>query len=131
MKKLLLILVIPFFYSCGKLTIDKPLEKLYDSFIVDMYDMDRNPIQLCNLIMTDELEYIKLGRSYTAKATVIINKKRWKGLSSIEKKIIVYHELGHCMLGLKHTEKGGIMNAYPLRYTDKITEEDFKNLFTN
>lgn len=47
---------------------------------------------------------------------VVINKKMWQTMTSMEKWVLIYHELGHCALGLDHlTEKDhDIMNPFLL-----------------
>jgi ATP-dependent Zn protease len=36
------------------------------------------------------------------KSSIVINTYSWSSLSEVEKEIVIYHELGHCVLGLKH-----------------------------
>jgi hypothetical protein len=35
-------------------------------------------------------------------ATVVVDKEYWGRLSDDERKLLIFHELGHCVLGRKH-----------------------------
>lgn len=37
---------------------------------------------------------------------ILINENRWHSMSLMEKRELMFHELGHCTLGLEHTESG-------------------------
>lgn len=45
---------------------------------------------------------------------IIVDRRKWYGLTEIQRKALVYHELGHCDRGYDHT--WGIMNT--TLYTD-------------
>ncbi len=40
---------------------------------------------------------------------IVVSEKQWNGLSDIQREALIFHELGHCVLGLDHTS--GIMQA--------------------
>lgn len=40
------------------------------------------------------------------KAIVVVDRKTWFALSNERRKALVFHELGHCMLGLPHSPNG-------------------------
>ena len=52
--------------------------------------------------------------------TVLINKEFWNKISNINKKELIYHELGHCALNLRHSS--GIMKMKTFQ-----TDEDDSN----
>ena len=60
---------------------------------------------------------------------VSINKARWDTMSDNYKKTLVYHELGHCLLGLEHGEGGPIMNS-SLSPSFFVEEWHLKELFS-
>jgi len=37
---------------------------------------------------------------------ILINEKLWSSLGPFQKKELMFHELGHCVLGLDHSEPG-------------------------
>lgn len=43
---------------------------------------------------------------------ISINKEWWVDVDEEEREALIFHELGHCELGLGHTEKPGIMNGF-------------------
>lgn len=61
-----------------------------------------------------------LGQCTMSTNIIEIDYTAWPNLSSIEKKLLLYHEMGHCLLGREHnnvvTNKRpvSIMNAYLL-----------------
>lgn len=46
---------------------------------------------------------------------VIINKEHWKFYDEFDKQIVIYHELGHCILNRRHRDDIiSIMNTYKI-----------------
>lgn len=45
-----------------------------------------------------------LGYCDHRKRAIFINERSWKKLNRIEKKLLIYHELGHCVLDRRHDE---------------------------
>jgi len=37
---------------------------------------------------------------------ILINEERWASMGPYQKKELIFHELGHCVLGLEHKEPG-------------------------
>jgi len=44
---------------------------------------------------------------------IVLNIQHWSGINDWEKKELIYHELGHCFLGLGHNSDISIMNPFP------------------
>lgn len=70
-----------------------------------------------------------------APVRIVISKKFWQDSDYIEKKNLIYHELGHCALGLDHTasETLAIMNPYllPPRLAQKNWETLVREMFVD
>ena len=54
-----------------------------------------------------------LGRGYNNQIVIKIDPEKWAKASSIKRWYILYHELGHDVLNLKHGEGGVMMFTYP------------------
>lgn len=39
---------------------------------------------------------------------VVVSRKKWETLEPIEKKVLIFHELGHCALNMDHTSKDSV-----------------------
>lgn len=53
------------------------------------------------------------GYCYAEDKTVMIDVNEWDRLTEVERIILIYHELGHCFMGLKHNNNNNsIMNTY-------------------
>lgn len=64
---------------------------------------------------------------------IFVNKEEWFNSSEIERELIIFHELGHCALGiLSHIEEGSLMKSSKLETIDYIKNRDkyLKQLFT-
>lgn len=60
---------------------------------------------------------------------IFISKKVWTRISDITRKLLIYHELGHCLLDMEHvTNRYHIMNPY-LYYN--FTNGQFEGLKRN
>ena len=57
---------------------------------------------------------------------VLLNFDHWKMINQWERKELVYHELGHCMLHLGHNDDVSIMNPFP-KTTHYHVKEDGSN----
>jgi hypothetical protein len=67
---------------------------------------------------------------HTGSKEIIVQKALWDVDDDTERKIIVYHELGHCVLGLDHSTELGIM--YPSRVPEvvyKLNPDSFLTKF--
>ena len=66
---------------------------------------------------------------------IYIDPERWQTLSDIKRKMLVYHELGHCKLNRKHTDQQYKSIMGPVMRTNKDLEdnEDYyiEELFTH
>lgn len=55
---------------------------------------------------------------------ITVNKKNWKELNYLQKKMVIYHELGHCVLDRDHEED----NIFPLVEVEKFTDQCPKSI---
>lgn len=61
-----------------------------------------------------------------------INKEHWQYFNPITRKILIYHELGHCDLNLDHSDTTSIMNPYALSdYLFNLDQEYYLDLLFN
>jgi len=69
----------------------------------------------------------------TVDRTITIDRYWWASINEAQKEILMFHELGHCDLDIRHHLDYGpnIMNTYILDYNIYLTrkEELLKNLF--
>jgi hypothetical protein len=76
-----------------------------------------------------ENEKIILGRCYVSPnrtPIVHIDPGHWSGLSDTSRKLLVYHELGHCILERKHEDDvPSIMSAYLLNKFEYEEKEEY------
>lgn len=59
---------------------------------------------------------------------IVINKEMWYLLTDSEKKVLMYHELGHCALGLDHTAEKEIAIMNPYLLPDHLSERRWQEL---
>jgi len=72
------------------------------------------------------------GKVLATYRMVYINTNHWPKFNYISKKLLIYHELGHCDLGLDHTYENTIMNPYAIDYnTFLISPDYYLNLLFN
>jgi len=83
-------------------------DKFTSITFIDAYEEGSNAVGRCN-----EWEYSD-GRLYKREMTIL--KSYWETASDFTKRSLIYHELGHCALGLGHTPENEkqIMNPYVL-----------------
>lgn len=52
-----------------------------------------------------------------------VNAKKWPGLTDVQKEIVIFHEMGHCALGIKeHVNTKSIMNSKAPELLDDYEE---------
>jgi hypothetical protein len=113
-KKLTLILIL--LCSCGKeqeyIRIDKEFIPYYNSFIED--GKQRNKILNPKFLI---IEFGNLQPKYAGicymPVRVIIDSIIWKQSTETRKKMLIYHELGHCLLYRLHDDKIEERSGYP------------------
>jgi len=62
--------------------------------------------------------------------TIIVNKTTWDAISEAEREELIFHEMGHCVLGRKHTSKLKNGNSGPpdsLMYPYSLTENEYES----
>jgi hypothetical protein len=101
-------------------------------------NIDRFPIRFKKMTYNDGLcEIYTFSERITDKVivqykTIYINPDSWSNMTELERKFLLYHELGHCDLGLDHSTTLTIMYPYTLtQHTYENNPEYFiKLLFT-
>jgi hypothetical protein len=57
--------------------------------------------------------------------TIDIDPEHWKGMSMVERELLMFHEMGHCLLRRDHVEDyTSIMNPYLIRTDEFIKDEN-------
>lgn len=63
------------------------------------------------------------GLCYTKNKRIYIDKRKWGMKNYVQKKVLIYHELGHCILNLEHNNMKNnfcpesIMHPYCVSYS--------------
>lgn len=138
MRQTRLILVVFFLSACGH-------DMLLDTSIFDSYVqtfqresvLNERPTEVKDLVIkfSADLEDTIVGRCHTylnASPLILININWWERLTSEQKEILLFHEIGHCILGLSHSAgKTAIMNKNLLSgwggQRSELLSEYFKN----
>jgi hypothetical protein len=132
-----LALVCFYLSSCGMLPanaeVDPEFRIIYSGFEADAAKYGRE-IDQGNLVIRmgaeSEFDANEAGNCAPGKV-VSVNPTIWKTLTRYGKELLIYHELGHCLLGLTHDSESIIMQPsmsqqqYAFRRQDAI-EELFK-----
>jgi hypothetical protein len=75
-----------------------------------------------------EDEKVTLGvcwRGGNHSPTIDIDPEHWKGMSMVQRELLMFHEMGHCVLRRSHVEDYvSIMNPYLISRTEFIKDED-------
>lgn len=105
------------------------------SFSQDALDRDISCYKVKSITITNDSfdadsDTIGWCKQYSS---IALRKDFWDISTNLEKMALVYHELGHCALGLGHTDNGpAIMNSSLLShsYLSKHWDELINHLFT-
>jgi hypothetical protein len=112
MKKLIVVVFIAFLSGCGSgsgLNISAEFQSTFDTFKSELASRNVN-IQINNL--TIQMDQTLVGTPNTAvctiawgKAPVIsVNPSIWSSLNIKDQEMVIFHELGHCILGRIHND---------------------------
>jgi len=98
-------------------SIDKEIEPYYLEFISEGNVRGLNFTQVSILMAFEELPDEMLGESiknaYTSYPKVLIDRSEWLVKSDSDRRYVVFHELGHALLGRGHEENSeSIMSSY-------------------
>lgn len=129
--KLLLILMLIFLVSCGKDGKALYVEPSSQKYVTRFEQLSN--IRIDNLIVEIKpLEARIMGVCTTGMTTprIALNSLYWSNLSESEREELVFHELGHCVLGYGHDDSTlNIMNTY--FFEGDIYEFYYGELLTN
>jgi hypothetical protein len=97
--------------------IDPAFQGYVNEFVAESINQGR-PISITNLIIafSDELGPSTIGRCFYYSSDqpnkILINKQDWPYESDEYRRVTLFHELGHCVLGRPHLLNGSIYNGY-------------------
>jgi len=118
MRYVILLLILT---GCGKNTLDiAPEARPYvDAFVQAGASVGR-PISIEDLVVvfSPKVANDKPGichRGAGATPTVIIDRKRWDDASKTQRELLIFHELGHCILERDHVDHRSIMQPFLMR----------------
>ena len=112
-----------FLSACGGLfegppvvSIEPALQEYVDNFLVEGASRG-HPIQITDLIVrfSPDLGDNVLGECWTGGSstpTIYISMRYWPYETVVYRRIIMFHELGHCVLNREHELTGRIRNGY-------------------
>lgn len=126
MKKTLTLIIAIFVAISSYAQIDSELQPYYDSFMSDASTKGVSPDYSYTLNMKfvyhNRHDYIGISavNNQNNIADILIKRHRWDTLTNTEKKITIYHELGHVLLHRAHQDHNlSIMN------TGSVTESEY------
>lgn len=148
MKNLTLILLLTTIGACGKLipqtpvsggvrgNIDPEVKPYYDSFVRKSACFQSRPalsnltIKLVPKIPTaDGTGYMAAFCDVTQAQVISVSRMFWDTATEAQKERLIYHEMGHCTLGLKHVEdRNAIMSYSVFTTTDQEYERNYETL---
>lgn len=101
------------------LYIENEFTPLFEEFAADAKKYEVVPVfSGLTTAFVDDIEGEVLGYCIPKFNTVKISRRKWNHLNNLSKKLLMYHEWGHCTLRREHTEESGfvcpisIMNPY-------------------
>lgn len=116
MRKLVLVALI--LAGCGLLPsnpeVDPAFSILYSQFLMEAVKYHRE-LNLNNLVMKFGPLDPALAGTCSNGPTVTIAEDYWHEITAWEKEILIYHELGHCLLGQAH-RANSIMSSPEINY---------------
>lgn len=116
MRSILVVLFFIFLVGCDKGEVrrynstDDVFSSFVTSFIDDYKSFTGKQINFdvaINFYGEGEAGFMVLAHCYvysTKKNEILIDPDRWETLSEVDKKALIYHELGHCALGYDHRD---------------------------
>jgi len=85
--------------------VDAELEPFYDTFMQKMDCFNKKPgyTSLTMGISSEPLEVAGYCQKYnTGEAIIVVDGATFRAINDVNRERIIYHELGHCALGLEH-----------------------------
>lgn len=124
MKYLLMLLL---FCSCGQkqnYNIDPAFVKYFDEFMYHVQEHNLHPQPEVTANFVDKIDDNTIG--YCQGTAIVIDKTKWESLTETKREILMFHELGHCLL-LKHHNESLHSNYEPvsIMYPYLLTTDTF------
>lgn len=134
-----IIILCVFLSACGQVYVDPEFQPYVDEFIEDAeyYNSNIEMLPHISISFVDEFEnpFVLAQCNYTIyESNVQVKRQSWDSANEFQRKLLVYHELGHCVLGKKHLSDDdiGIMSEDVTFYQNRFTghqEEWIARLF--
>jgi hypothetical protein len=122
-----------FFASCGRHVIRPEIDSEFKSYVSRFSNVHR--ITIKSDVVFGKLSNIKFvgfcTRLSNGKSKVEIDKDYWNRASVAQKELLIFHELGHCELGLPHNDRMMFGNFCPetLMYFHTFSHEQAQLCF--
>lgn len=95
------------------LTADIMINQFCVDFKVKECDINVKFVAADTLPIIDDPKGKRRAHGYCPYKVMFINVEHWAVINKWERQELVYHELGHCLLGLGHNTDVSIMNSLP------------------
>lgn len=109
-------LILGFVFACSYFkptNINKEVRVYADQFIIDMR-LDKSELKSYHIGFSDLFQGNIVGVCIYGVRSIFLRRDYWKFSSDIEKRALVYHELGHCVCNsFGHNENFDVLNKCP------------------
>lgn len=100
-------IIIGLVYGCALLSndglVDPEFKKYVNEYKNATKTYKKTSVKFANLKKTEEYSILGLCNPFTG--NVLIDRTEWVRLYNIEKRLLIYHELGHCLHRKSHDDR--------------------------
>jgi len=139
MRKTILLLLISLNVACGSENFpgERVMDEQFNQFVLEFnedYQTHLGEEQFKTVKMYFDTEGVLAANSQAgceaeSGEVIFVNEEWWGYASDSYKKSVIYHELGHCVLGLEHSDNSNDIMYRALNSSFVLTMERIANLF--